>query len=80
MPLPVSRRMSGWAQSWRAVIGRGRRLPEAAPLLTVLTDAGDEVLIPYVQAFLVALAPEHKRIDMALPAGLIDLNRAPGGE
>ncbi len=57
-----------------------RRLPDAAPLLTVLTDTGDEVLIPYVQAFLVALAPEHKRIDMALPAGLIDLNRAPGGE
>ncbi len=54
-----------------------RRLADAAPLLTVLTNAGDEVLIPYVQAFLVSLDVAEKRIDMALPAGLIDLNRAP---
>jgi len=52
-----------------------RRLEDAAPLLSVLTDAGDEVLIPYVQSFLVALLPEQKRIDMVLPAGLIDVNR-----
>jgi len=53
-----------------------RRLEDAAPLLSVLTDAGDEVLIPYVQSFLVALLPEQKRIDMVLPAGLIDVNRS----
>jgi len=52
-----------------------RRLEDAAPLLSVLTDAGDEVLIPYVQSFLVALLPEQKRIDMVLPAGLFDVNR-----
>jgi 16S rRNA processing protein RimM len=52
-----------------------RRLEDAAPLLTVLSDAGDEILIPYVQSFLVALNPEAKRIDMLLPPGLIDLNR-----
>lgn len=52
-----------------------RRLVDAAPLLTVLTADGDEVLIPYVQTFLVALRPEDKRIDMLLPPGLMDLNR-----
>jgi ribosomal 30S subunit maturation factor RimM len=34
------------------------------------------VLIPYVQAFLIAVAPERKRIDMQLPEGLIDVNRS----
>jgi 16S rRNA processing protein RimM len=53
-----------------------RRLDEAAPLLSVLTDDGDEVLIPYVQSFLVALLPEQKRIDMVLPVGLVDVNRS----
>jgi len=54
-----------------------RRLDSAAPLLTVLTPEGDEVLIPYVQSFLVALSTSDKRIDMNLPAGLLDLNRTP---
>jgi len=53
-----------------------RRLPAAAPLLSVRTGSGDEVLIPYVQAFLIAVAPERKRIDMQLPEGLIDVNRS----
>lgn len=53
-----------------------RRLQGAAPLLTVATDAGDEVLIPYVQSFLVKVDAENKRIDMVLPAGLIDVNRS----
>jgi 16S rRNA processing protein RimM len=53
-----------------------RRLADAAPLLSVLTDAGDEVLIPYVQTFLVAVLPEEKRIEMALPVGLVDVNRS----
>jgi 16S rRNA processing protein RimM len=53
-----------------------RRLEEAAPLLSVETEAGDEVLIPYVQTFLVALLPEQKRIDMVLPVGLVDINRS----
>jgi len=56
-----------------------RRLEDAAPLLSVLTDAGDEVLIPYVQTFLVALKPEDKRIDMVLPVGLLDVNRSEPG-
>ena len=53
-----------------------RRLAEAAPLLTVETAEGDEVLIPYVKTFLVALDPERKRIEMTLPEGLVELNRA----
>jgi len=52
----------------------GRRLAQAAPLLTVTTTAGDEVLIPYVQSFLISLSTANKRIDMQLPAGLLDLN------
>jgi 16S rRNA processing protein RimM len=52
-----------------------RRLDHAAPLLTVLTAEGDEVLIPYVQSFLVSLSVEARKIVMRLPAGLIELNR-----
>ena len=52
-----------------------RRLESAAPLLTVLTAAEDEILIPYVQSFLVSLSTARKRIEMTLPAGLLDLNR-----
>jgi len=52
-----------------------RRLADAAPLLTVLTPDGHEILIPYVESFLVSLDPTGKRIDMTLPPGLLDLNR-----
>jgi 16S rRNA processing protein RimM len=52
-----------------------RRLGDAAPLLTVESGSGDEVLIPYVQTFLVGVATEAKRIDMKLPEGLVELNR-----
>jgi 16S rRNA processing protein RimM len=52
-----------------------RRLAEAAPLLTVTTPNDDEVLIPYVQSFLISLSTADKRIEMNLPAGLLDLNR-----
>ena len=52
-----------------------RRLAEAAPLLTIETAAGEEVLIPYVKTFLVTLDLERKRIEMALPEGLVELNR-----
>jgi 16S rRNA processing protein RimM len=51
-----------------------RRLAEAAPLLTVTTPNDDEVLIPYVQSFLISLSTADKRIEMQLPAGLLDLN------
>jgi 16S rRNA processing protein RimM len=53
----------------------GRRLEDAAPILAVETGNGDEVLIPYVKAFLVSLDVPARRIEMRLPSGLIDLNR-----
>jgi 16S rRNA processing protein RimM len=57
-----------------------RRLEEAAPLLEVRSPDGSEILIPFAKAFLVALDPEHKRIEMKLPEGLIEINRSPGSE
>lgn len=56
-----------------------RRLDEAAPLLAVTSLEGDEVLIPFAKAFLVAVDTEAKRIDMVLPEGLIEVNRSTGG-
>jgi 16S rRNA processing protein RimM len=55
-----------------------RRLEDAAPLLAVRSSAGDEILIPFAKTFLVALDTEAKRIDMTLPEGLIEVNRATG--
>ena len=57
----------------------GRRLDDAAPLLAVTSLEGDEVLIPFAKAFLVAVDTEAKRIDMVLPEGLIEVNRSTGG-
>lgn len=54
----------------------GRRLEDAAPLLVVTSSGGDEILVPFVKAFLVAINAEAKRIDMVLPVGLVDVNRA----
>ncbi len=51
-----------------------RRLEEAAPLLTVLSPTGDEILIPYVKAYLLTLDLPAKRILMTLPQGLADVN------
>jgi 16S rRNA processing protein RimM len=47
-----------------------RRLEEAAPLLAVETPSGDEILVPFVKAFLISVDTDAKRIDMNLPAGL----------
>jgi len=56
----------------------GRRLDDAAPLLAVTSLEGDEILIPFAKAFLVAVDTEAKRIDMKLPEGLVEVNRAAG--
>ena len=53
-----------------------RRLEEAAPLLSVVTPEGDEVLVPFVKSYLVAIDPETRTIRMDLPEGLADLNRS----
>lgn len=54
-----------------------RRLEGAPPLLTVEAPNGDEILIPYVQSFLLTLDVAERRIDMKLPEGLLELNRTP---
>ncbi len=56
-----------------------RRLTDAAPLLEVESAAGDEILIPFVKAFLVAVNTESKRIEMKLPEGLVEINRTATG-
>ena len=53
-----------------------RRLDEAAPLLSVVSQDGDEILIPFAKAFLTTVDVEGKRIDMVLPPGLIEVNRS----
>jgi 16S rRNA processing protein RimM len=58
----------------------GRRLDEAAPLLAVASVEGDEILIPFAKAFLVAVDTGAKRIDMTLPEGLIEVNRSASGK
>jgi 16S rRNA processing protein RimM len=57
----------------------GRRLDDAAPLLAVTSPDGDEILIPFAKAFLVAVDTEAKRIEMALPEGLVEVNRSASG-
>jgi 16S rRNA processing protein RimM len=52
-----------------------RRLEEAAPLLAVTSAEGDEILIPFANAFLVELDLAGKSIRMALPEGLAQINR-----
>lgn len=58
----------------------GRRLDDAAPLLAVTSPDGDEILVPFAKAFLVKVDTEAKRIEMALPEGLIEINRPARGE
>jgi 16S rRNA processing protein RimM len=57
-----------------------RRLEEAAPLLEIRSPEGNEILIPFAKAFLVAIDPGHKRIEMKLPEGLIEINQFPANE
>jgi 16S rRNA processing protein RimM len=52
-----------------------RRLEESAPMLVLKSHDGDELLIPFAKDFVVAVDAENKRVEMALPAGLLDVNR-----
>lgn len=48
---------------------------EAGPVPLLLVKSGQaEVMIPFAKAFLRLLNPAGKRIEMALPEGLVDLN------
>ncbi|MDR3744533.1 MAG: ribosome maturation factor RimM [Acidobacteriaceae bacterium] len=51
-----------------------RRLDDAAPLLSVLSPSGDEILIPFARDFLLSLDPAAKSIRMSLPEGLTEIN------
>ena len=51
-----------------------RRLEEAAPLLAITSSEGDEILVPFANAFLLELDLAAKSIRMALPEGLADIN------
>jgi 16S rRNA processing protein RimM len=51
-----------------------RRLEDAAPLLAIRSPEGDEILIPFVSAFLLELDVVAKSIRMALPEGLAEIN------
>jgi 16S rRNA processing protein RimM len=54
----------------------GRRVADTAPLLAVRSVEGDEVLIPFAKAFLVSVDAKAGRVEMTLPEGLIEVNRA----
>jgi 16S rRNA processing protein RimM len=55
----------------------GRRLEDVAPLLEVTSEDGDEILIPFAKDFVIRVDTKSKRLDMALPVGLLDVNRSP---
>ena len=52
-----------------------RRLDDAAPLLVVRSTEGGEILIPFAKQYLVELNLAAKRIRMALPEGLTQVNQ-----
>jgi len=53
-----------------------RRLEDAAPLLTITSFEGDEILIPFAKAYLLELDTAQKAIRMALPDGLVEVNQS----
>ncbi len=52
-----------------------RRLEESAPMLVLRSPEGEELLVPFAKDFVVSVDTENKRVEMALPAGLLDVNR-----
>ena len=65
-----------WELGVAAAMGavRGVEFPGGVPLLEIETSDG-EVLVPLAAEFCVRIDIEGKRIDVALPDGLRDLNR-----
>jgi 16S rRNA processing protein RimM len=53
----------------------GNRLTEAAPMLVIESNDGQEILVPFVKAFLESIDLPAKRIVMNLPVGLEDVTR-----
>jgi 16S rRNA processing protein RimM len=52
-----------------------RRLEVSAPLLVVRSSEGGEVLVPFAKDFVVTVDTPKRRVEMRLPAGLVDVNR-----
>jgi 16S rRNA processing protein RimM len=57
-----------------ASIGEVRDFDRDAGLLSVETPSGGEALIPFAKAYLVRMDLAGKRIEMRLPAGLLEIN------
>jgi 16S rRNA processing protein RimM len=66
-----------WEAGAAAAMGAVRdvEFPGGAPLLAVETSEG-EVLVPLAAEFCIRIDVNSKRIDVALPEGLRDLNRS----
>jgi len=60
-------------------IGQIRNVDRTSgPVALLILDApSGEVLIPFAKSYLRSIDVEHRRIEMALPEGLVDLNSAP---
>lgn len=52
----------------------GKRLENAAPILVVRRDNGDEILIPLALEFLQNPDLKNRRLEMHLPTGLVEAN------
>ena len=60
-----------------AVAPDGRtRLPDAAPILVVQpadsTEESDEIMVPFIRAWITTVDPAAKRLVMQLPEGLLE--------
>lgn len=55
-------------------VGTVKDVDRDAGLLAIDTPDGKEVLIPFAKAYLVRIDLSHKRIEMRLPAGLLEIN------
>jgi 16S rRNA processing protein RimM len=55
-----------------------RRLEESAPMLVLASSEGHEVLVPFAKELVVKVDVAHRRVEMRLPAGLVEVNRAIG--
>jgi 16S rRNA processing protein RimM len=53
-----------------------RRLDDAAPLLVLQSPGGHEILVPFVNEYLSQVDTEARSIEMRLPEGLTQVNRA----
>jgi len=52
----------------------GKRLEDAAPIFVIERPNGDEVLIPFANAYVGRISIPEKRIEMNLPVGLLEMN------